>query len=116
MIPIVIIFTITYGLLSLVRSILDYKLKRKILDKDNIEGVTFPSFGETEANYDKIPFLKWGLIILFTGVGLIIIEVSGFTITHNPSPLPFGIVLVSVALGFLTYFGIMQAMFKKEEK
>ena len=106
MIPIVIIFTITYGILSLVRAILDYKLKRKILDKDNIEGVTFPSFGETEANYD----------ILFTGVGLIIIEVLGFTINYNPSPLPFGIVLVSVALGFLTYFGIMQAMFKKEDK
>jgi len=116
MTPIAIIFTITYGILTLVKSILDYKLKRKILDKDNIEGVTFPSFGETEANYDKIPFLKWGLIILFTGVGLIIIEVLGFTINYNPSPLPFGIVLVSVALGFLTYFGIMQAMFKKEEK
>ena len=87
------------------------------MDKDNIEGVTFPSFGETEANYDKIPFLKWGLIILFTGVGLIIIEILGVTrIGFNPSPLPFGIVLVSVALGFLTYFGIMQSMFKKEEK
>ena len=117
MTPIVVIFTITYGILTLVKSILDYKLKRKILDKDNIEGVTFPSFAQQEANYDKIPFLKWGLIILFTGFGLIIIEVLGVKrIEYNPSPLPFGIILVSVALGFLTYFGIMQVMFKNEEK
>ncbi|MEQ6121040.1 hypothetical protein [Reichenbachiella sp. MALMAid0571] len=116
MTPIAVIFTITYGILSLVKSILDYKLKRKILDKDNIEGVTFPSFAQEEANYDKIPFLKWGLIILFAGIGLIIIEVLGYNINYNPGPLPFGIVLVSVALGFLTYFGIMQTMFKDKEK
>lgn len=105
---------IIYGIITLVKTILDYKLKRKILDKDNIEGVKFPSFGEAKADYDKIPFLKWGLITLFTGGGLIAIELLGFSFRSHQSSLPFGMVLVSVALGFLTYFAIMQAMFKKE--
>lgn len=114
MTEIFVIGTIIYGIITLVKTILDYKLKRKILDKDNIEGVKFPSFGEVKADYDKIPFLKWGLITLFAGGGLIAIELFGFSFRNHQSSLPFGIVLVSVALGFLTYFMIMQSMFKKE--
>lgn len=114
-VEVLVIALIIYGIITLVKSIADYKLKRKILDKDNIEGVTFPSFGEPQTNYDRIPFLKWGLIILFTGGGLILMEILGFSLRSYQSSLPFGIVLVSVALGFLTYFGIMQAMFKDKE-
>ncbi len=115
MIPVFVVITIALSILTLVKNILDYKLKRKILDKENIANMEFPSIIEREVNYDKIPFLKWGLIILFAGAGLILIEVFGFSFRTHQSSLPFGIVLMSVAMGFLTYFGIMQSMFNKKE-
>ena len=87
-VEVLVIALIIYGIITLVKSIADY----------------------------RIPFLKWGLIILFTGGGLILMEMLGFSLRSYQSSLPFGIVLVSVALGFLTYFGIMQVMFKDEEK
>ena len=51
--------------------------------------------------------LKWGLIILFAGLGLIIVE----QLPHDEdSLLPYGVEAVCASLGFLLYY----FMVKKE--
>ena len=51
--------------------------------------------------------LKWGLIVLFGGLGLIIIDAMGL---DGDDAMPYGIEAVCIAIGFLIYY----AMVKKE--
>ena len=62
---------------------------------------------KTENKYSS---LKWGLIILCGGIGLII---TNFIDYYRDSPLPFGILAVSIATGFLAYFFFVK---KQEEQ
>jgi hypothetical protein len=45
--------------------------------------------------------LKWGLIILFGGLALILLE---YIPTSPESPLPYGLLAFSISLGFLIYY------------
>jgi len=48
--------------------------------------------------------LKWGLILLFAGIGLILLEYIPYE--YN-SPLPYGIEGTFIALGFLVYYFVV---------
>lgn len=56
---------------------------------------------------NKYSSLKWGLIILFAGLSLIIMEFIDY---DTESPLPYGLFAMFVSLGFLIYY----FMVKKE--
>lgn len=64
----------------------------------------------SESEASKYPSLKWGLVALCGGLGLIISEMirmnSGSNDWENPL-LPLGIVLVAISAGFLGYFFIV---------
>ena len=76
-----------------------------------------------EAN--KYPSLKWGLVAFFAGIGFLIIDQMSPALSngnywesnHNNfmehSMLPFGIELVSISLGFIVYFLIVNFSKKK---
>lgn len=56
--------------------------------------------------------LKWGLILLFGGIGLIIIDV----IEADPQyAMPWGIEIVSISLGFLCYHALSKDKEQKKE-
>jgi hypothetical protein len=57
----------------------------------------------------KYSSLKWGLIIFFAGLSLVIME---FIPAERDSPLPYGLFALSVSLGFLIYYFLL----KKELK
>lgn len=102
-----------YGLYMIIRTISEHFLKRKIINSGNFEkaGILSSTLQPTE-EINKYPSLKWGLVALMAGLGLIIIEViryaqGGESYDFYQSPLPFGIELVFIALGFLAYFFIM---------
>ncbi|TDQ09253.1 hypothetical protein ATK78_1407 [Pedobacter metabolipauper] len=51
----------------------------------------------------KVAALKWGVILLFGGIGLVVIYcVPDAQILE--SPLPYGIEMIFVAMGFLAYY------------
>jgi hypothetical protein len=65
----------------------------------------------TSDEVNKYPSLKWGLVAFMTGLGFIVIEMLGLLdkewIQGRDTVMPFGILLVSISLGFLIYFFIV---------
>ncbi len=115
---ITVIGIIAYGIITLVKSIIDYKLKRRLIDKAEVNAGFSSALEESmksiSSNYEKnrYPTLKWGLVFLSAGIGLIALEYLHYDFQ---SPLPFGIILATVSLGFLVYYAIMQKEMKKPE-
>lgn len=54
--------------------------------------------------------LKWGLIILFAGLSLVLLE---FIRYDRHSPLPYGMFAIFVSLGFLIYYFIIKKEFNR---
>jgi len=82
----------------------DYILKKKMIEKGFVNDDTQAIFKQQTGD-NKYPSLKWGLIIFFAGVSLIIME---FIPRGPESPLPYGLFAVSVSLGFLIYYFLMK--------
>lgn len=108
LIPAVIFFAM-YHIIKLVST---HLLKRKLIKAEQYERVSIleePQNVSDESN--RYPSLKWGLVALMTGLGFILIEVLRLFdkewIDGRDAVLPLGILLVSVSLGFLVYFFIM---------
>ena len=107
--------SISFAIVSIIKTVSEHKLKRKLIDRANVDDKLSNALSEnlklisTTAEQNRYTSLKWGLLFLFAGIGLITIEYLDFN--YN-STLPFGILSTSVALGFLVYFFIM----KNEEK
>lgn len=72
-----------------------------MIEKGYVNDDTQAIFKQQIVPTGKFSSLKWGLIVLFTGISLIILE---FIDTRPDSPLPYGLVLVSISLGFLVYY------------
>jgi len=84
----------------------DYILKKKMIDKGYVNDDTQAIFKtQSESGENKFTSLKWGLIIFFAGLSLIIME---YVPTTPESPLPYGLFAVSVSLGFLIYYFLVK--------
>jgi len=76
---------------------LDHKLKNKIIDKGVSEDLA-SSILQTESNSEKHANIKWFAILLTTGIGLFITDQYLPLGIHS-----FGIMAISIAIGFLAY-------------
>ena len=109
-----------YAIFQVLKNFTDFLLKRKIIKAGHFENagildqkVASATSENQEAN--KYPSLKWGLVAFFAGIGFIIINqmtpsVNNEEMYHNfmrNSMLPFGIELVAISMGFITYFLIV---------
>jgi hypothetical protein len=74
----------------------DYILKKKMIEKGFVNDDT-QAFFKQHSTDGKYSSLKWGLIIFFAGLSLVIME---FIPTERDSPLPYGLFALSVSLGF----------------
>jgi hypothetical protein len=80
----------------------DYILKKKMIDKGFVNDETQAIFKQhASAVTNKYSSLKWGLITLFAGLSLVLMEYIPF---DSYSPLPYGLFAVSVSIGFLIYY------------
>ena len=59
---------------------------------------------------DQYSSLKWGLLALSGGIGLILMD---YMAIDFDSPLPFGILSVSMSVGFLVYYFLVKQFIKK---
>lgn len=106
-----IVFFGIYNILSLLS---DFLLKRKLIKAGQYEKVGLLEMRKpTSEEINKYPSLKWGLVSLMAGLGLVVIEVTRTInpalVNYRDAVLPFGILLVFISLGFLIYFFIMNA-------
>ena len=102
LIPIVAIISVFGSVILFVSILTNYSLKKKIIDKDMVNEETANLFNKKDNKYSA---LKWGLIVLFGGIGLIVIDAMRL---DGDDAMPYGIEAVSIALGFLSYYGIIK--------
>jgi hypothetical protein len=107
--PISIIGSLGAAVYYFTRTITDYILKKKMIEKGFVNDETQAIFKQHQTADSQYPSLKWGLIALFAGIGLIIME---YVPVRPDSPLPYGLFAVSVSLGFLVYYFLV----KREQK
>lgn len=81
----------------------NYDLKKKILNKENIDDKMFLILNNLTGFGPEM--LKWGIILLFGGIGLIVLE---FLPYNEDSPLPYGVMTVFVSIGFLSYYFLIK--------
>ena len=106
--PITIMGTFGSALYFFTKVMTDYILKKKMIDKGLVNEDSQSIF-KTHTSENKYAALKWGLIVFFAGLALILIEY----IPSGPvSPLPYGIFAVCVSLGFLIYYYIVKRELK----
>jgi hypothetical protein len=103
-----------FGIYHLIKMFTDFLLKRKIIKAGHIEkaGILDPVSAVSEEN--RYPPLNWGLVSLFAGAGLVLIELLSRGgqiewVKEYNSLLPIGIELVFIAAGFLIYFFIVNS-------
>ncbi|WP_370086278.1 DUF6249 domain-containing protein [Ekhidna sp.] len=104
LIPMIAIISVFGSVILFVSTLTNYSLKKKLIDKDMVNPETANLFKKQD---NKQSALKWGLIVLFGGLGLIIIDSMGL---DGDEAMPYGIEAVCISIGFLIYY----AMMKKE--
>jgi len=101
------------GLYLIIKGFTDFLLKRKLINAGHVDKVgILESHNSTGQN--TYPMLKWGLVTLFAGIGLLIlafINMNEMEYTRR-SLLQVGIELIAVSIGFLSYFILMRVLKK----
>lgn len=106
--PVFIVVTLLFGIVSIIKALSQHFLRKKIVDKNYLDESSIRALQLEEGRHTV---LKWGMVALFGGLGLIILE---FIPYEYNSPLPFGIEAVMISSGFLIYYYLVKNE-KKEE-
>ncbi len=109
--PIAVLGSISLGLYLFTKTLTDYYLKKKMIDNGFVKEENQTLFKNQDST-NKYGSLKWGLIIFFGALGLILIDVIP---SRHDSPLPFGIFALCLSFGFLCYFFLVKNLNKKDE-
>ncbi len=109
--PVGVLATIGATIVFFVKTLTTYFLRKRMVDKGYVNDDTQAIFKEHNAN-NKYEALKWGLIIFFGGLALMVME---FIPVSPHSPLPYGLFTFSIALGFLLYFFIVNRLSDKDK-
>jgi len=97
----VVLGTLGTTLVLFTRSIQNYILRKKLIERGFVNEEAQGLLKEQRANENRYADLKWGLVILFAGISLIVMEPLDY---DSSSPLPYGLFAVGVSLGFLIYY------------
>jgi hypothetical protein len=108
--------TVLIGLLGLaltivivIISILNHRIKMRMIKDGHIDENSIKILSQ-QTNGFKLDSLKWGIILLFGGIGLIVLEYIPLQqFDYCNSTLPFGVETVCLAFGFLAYYFVARA-------
>lgn len=101
--PFIVMIAILIAISVVIVVLTNHDIKKKILNKENIDDKMFIILNNLTGFGSEM--LKWGIILLCSGIGLIVLE---FIPYNENSPLPYGIMTVFISLGFLTYYFFMK--------
>lgn len=99
---VVIVFFILVAIFIL--ALYNYRLKKRVLDAGPLDemGLRFLkalASGGSES-------LKWGVILMSAGIGLMVLQFIPYS--AEESPLPYGLEMVFIAIGFLIYYRLIR--------
>lgn len=126
----IVIVAVLYAILAIIKSFQSYYLKRKLIESGKYDEKSKMFFKENKFN--KLAFLKWGILILSVSIGLICIAFIPWITPQSPdnfnladnnyvlatnlnSPFAYGLILFFVAIGFLVYYQIVKKNVEKRE-
>ena len=109
LLPISIIGSLGASIYFFTKILTEYILKKKMIEKGFVNEDTQAIFKKYSAT-NQYSALKWGLLALSGGIGLIIID---YMEVDMESTLPFGILSVSLSLGFLVYYFLVKQHLQK---
>ncbi len=101
--PFIVMIAILIAISVVIIVLTNYDVKKKILNRENIDDRMFHILNNLTGFGSEM--LKWGFILFFGGIGLIILE---FVPYNENSPLPYGVMTVFVSLGFFSYYFLMK--------
>jgi hypothetical protein len=103
LVPIVLII---YTAIVIIASF-DYRLKKQLLNSNRTDLDISKILAKKPHSGTEL--LKWGLIALFGGIGLVVLEFIPYNL--KSSSLPYGVEAIFLSIGFLTYYFLVK---KKE--
>ena len=106
-IPIAGMISVFGGTILFVKILTDFWTKRNLINKGYVDEKAANILKQYQEEGNKLASLKWGMVTLFGGIGLIVINYTDY---YRDSPLPYGIFAVFIALGFLTYYFYVKRM------
>jgi hypothetical protein len=98
--PFIVMIAILITIASIIVVLSNYTLKKRIVDKGPIDEHALKFLERLTGTGSEI--LKWGIIILFGGIGLVLLEFVPYD--ANSSPLPYGVEAIFISIGFLLYY------------
>lgn len=108
--PVLIVGIIFYAIAYIIETILKYRLRSRIVSSGLTDDKAIKELFSSKVD-NRYSSLKWGLIMLFAGMGLMVIE---FIQYEYNSPLPYGVEGTFIAIGFLIYFFFVNNRIEKE--
>ncbi len=99
--PVLVVGVILTVLYLIIKAITEYILKKKMIEKGYIDQESQSIFKQEKRLANKFASLKWGLVIFFGGLALVLLEYIPY---DYESTLPFGLVALFTACGFLIYY------------
>ena len=103
--PVAILGSLGTSLYFFTKVLTDYILKKKMIEKGFVNEESQSIFKKYGREENRNSSLKWGLIILSAGIGLIIIDSLD---VHPDTTLPYGIFAVATSIGYLVYYYMMK--------
>ncbi len=106
----IVLITLIYGVIRFTEIMTQHSQRKRIISQGHFDKAEILNI-QGKQPQDAYPALKWGLVAFFGAIGLIVTEFLPYD--FDTSPLPFGMVVLGVSLGFLIYFFSMRIMDKK---
>lgn len=111
--PLMILGPVGLTFYLITKTLTDYFLRKKMVEKGLVGEEAAKILNKEVNEVNRYSSLKWGLIILSGGIGLVLVEM--FSGWHANSSLPLGILSISISLGFLTYYFIVRNARKNDD-
>lgn len=102
--PFIVMIAILITIASIIVVLSNYTLKKRIIDRGPLDDNAIKYLEKLNGAGSEI--LKWGIIILFGGIGLVVLEFVPYD--ANKSSLPYGIEAIFVSIGFLLYYYLVK--------
>jgi len=95
---IIIIFFVLIAIFIL--ALYNYRLKKRIIDAGPLDETSLKFLALLSGARNEA--MKWGLLLLSAGIGFVVMEFIPYS--ADDSPVPYGIEMIFIAIGFLLYY------------
>lgn len=100
LLPFIIIIVFFVLIAIFILALYNYRLKKRIIDAGPLDDTGLKFL--TQLSGSGTEAMKWGLLLLSAGVGLVVMQFVPYS--AEDSPVPYGVEMIFVALGFLLYY------------